>query len=152
MEPNLYVIHYHLGLAFAASGRLYEAIEQYQLAIRLNADRPEIHEDLGRAFAGAGSKDLAVEEFEIAVRLRPSAYNYNLLGVAYFQMGDTDKALGNFRTANYLDPTKPDYRLNMEKTEELKRSEAAGNGQKSGFILEYGKRVLTNEEMFSFAW
>jgi Flp pilus assembly protein TadD len=152
MEPNLYVIHYHLGLAFAGSNRIYEAIEQYQLAIMLNADRPEIHEDMGRAFARAGFKDLAVGEFETAVRLRPNAYTYNLLGVAYAQMGDLDKALSNFRTANSLDPTKLNYRLNVERAAELKRSEATKNEQKTGFSWEYEERLLTNEEMFSFAW
>jgi tetratricopeptide (TPR) repeat protein len=152
MEPNLYVIHYHLGLAFAESNRLYEAIEQYQRAIMLNPDRSEMHEDLGRAFARAGFKDLAAGEFESAVSLRPSAYNYNLLGVAYAQAGALDKALGSFRTANSLDPAKLNYRLNMEKAAELKKPEASGTGQWTGFNWEYEERLLTNEEMFSFAW
>jgi len=106
MEPMLYVIYHHLGLAFAGKNDPYQAIQQLKIALALNPDSPGIHADLGRTYLRAGFKGEAVQELRIAVKLKPTAPYHNLLGTAYVQTGEIDKAAEEFRTANFLDRQK----------------------------------------------
>jgi len=132
--------------------RLYEAIEQYQVAINLNPGRPQIYEDLGRALARAGFRDLAIKNLETAVQMKPGAPGYNLVGVIYAQQGDLDKAIENFGKAVYLDPSQASYRRNLAGAVEIKKSFLDGKWQRSDYRWEYEERTLTNTEMFSFVW
>ena len=150
MEPRLYVIYHHLGLAFAGEDRLSEAIEQYILALALNPNSAEIHSDLGRAYAKAGFRSGAVREFRIAVEIQPTAANHNVLGIAYAQNKEINKAVEEFMTATALDPAQADYRRNLAEALELKR--AFKKGRTAVFSGDYGERSVKNSEMFKFAW
>jgi tetratricopeptide (TPR) repeat protein len=152
MEPRLYVIYHHLGLALAAKDRLQEAVEQYHIALRINPNRPDIHEDLGRAYAKAGFNDAAIREFEIVLALRPSASRFNLLGVAYARKGEIDKAIENFKMAIYLDASRTDYGRNLAAALEMMNASEQKKDYQGSSPFEYEPKFLTNAELFSFAW
>jgi tetratricopeptide (TPR) repeat protein len=91
MEPMLYVIYHHLGLAFAGKNEPYQAIQQLKIALALNPDSPGIHAGLGPIYLRAGFKNEALQELLIAVKLEPAAPYHNLLGIVYAQRGEMDQ-------------------------------------------------------------
>jgi tetratricopeptide (TPR) repeat protein len=96
--------HYNLGLAY---GLTDQAIEQYQIALRLKPDYEEAHNNLGNAYASRGLLDEAIEQYQIALRLKPDyEKGYNNLGNAYASKGLLDQAIEQFKIALRL---KPDF-------------------------------------------
>jgi tetratricopeptide (TPR) repeat protein len=57
--------------ALADQGRVAEAIAQYQAALNLSPNIPEIHCNLGIALASQGQREAAAAHFEEALRLKP---------------------------------------------------------------------------------
>ena len=64
-------MHYRLALVLATSGRLDDAIAEFQRAAALEPANPELHHDLGAALANAGRLDEAMASLETAIQLRP---------------------------------------------------------------------------------
>jgi len=54
-------------------GRLPEATEHLQAALRINPDSPSAHSDLGSALAKSGQLQEAIGEFQTAMRLNPNS-------------------------------------------------------------------------------
>jgi len=63
--------HYNLGNALAKTGRLPEAIAQYQAALYLDPDYAQARVNLGTAFAETGRLPEAIAQYEAALRLQP---------------------------------------------------------------------------------
>jgi len=61
----------NLANALARSGRLDEAIAQFQEALKQRPDVPEIHNNLGLALEMHGRTDEAIAEFREALKLNP---------------------------------------------------------------------------------
>jgi protein O-mannosyl-transferase len=90
-----------------ATGRIPEAIAQFEAALRLKPDYAEAHNDLGSALASAGRISEAIAQFEEVVRLEPDyVVARNNLGVALFSAGRIPEAIAQFEEALRL---KPDY-------------------------------------------
>jgi len=84
--PNSYIQHNNLGMAYAAEGRFWEAVEQYRLAISINDVYPQVHSNLGNALVGLGNMEEAVEEYYRAITISPTfslPYN-NLVRLAIY--------------------------------------------------------------------
>jgi tetratricopeptide (TPR) repeat protein len=98
--------HNNLGLAYWAEGLTENAIEHYQMALKLNPDYAEAHNNLGNIYY-RGPVDKAIEHYRIALRLKPdyAEAHYNQ-GNAYASKGLIDKAIEHYRIALRL---KPDY-------------------------------------------
>jgi tetratricopeptide (TPR) repeat protein len=60
-----------LGVALEKLDRVAEAIEQYEMALRINPDFAEAHNDLGNAFERQGKVREAREQYEQALGLNP---------------------------------------------------------------------------------
>ena len=67
-----------------------KAIEQYQIALRLNPNYVEAHNGLGVAYDNKGlTVDKAIVHYQIALRINPNyAETYNNLGIAYYNKED----------------------------------------------------------------
>jgi tetratricopeptide (TPR) repeat protein len=72
LDPNYSDAYFQLGNLFAERHKYKEAVEQYERALKTNADSANIHYRLGQASARAGNQTRAQEEFAIFERLRKS--------------------------------------------------------------------------------
>jgi tetratricopeptide (TPR) repeat protein len=114
-------IHYNIGNVYSAKGLTDEAMEEFQLAVRLtpyfaaahnnlgNAyakklalrfkpDYVQAHSNLGTVYASQGRMDEAIEEFLKALRLEPDfAEAHFNLGLAYQIKGLKEEAITEFK-------------------------------------------------------
>jgi protein O-mannosyl-transferase len=97
--------HYNLGDALGREGRIPEAIDQYEAALRLKPDYIEAHNNLGLALWSAGRIPEAITQLEEALRLKPdfAEAHYNL-GLALANTGRTSEAIAQFEEALRLKP------------------------------------------------
>jgi tetratricopeptide (TPR) repeat protein len=86
-------------------GRLAEAAEEFQAALRLNRFCAPAHYNLGVAALRAGDPAGAIRHLEQSLRLNPRrAATYHNLGMAFLHQGDLPAAATCFREALRLDP------------------------------------------------
>jgi len=110
--PESSKAHYSLGNAYNEQGRLNEAIEEFQTALRLTPDYVEAHNNLGVAYFKQGRLNEAIEEYHFILRFKDliEANNlgdvYNNLGNVYNKQGLLDEAIKEYRMAISI---KPDY-------------------------------------------
>ncbi|MGA2139448.1 MAG: tetratricopeptide repeat protein [Verrucomicrobiia bacterium] len=106
------VVHYAevdngAGIAFQQSGRVQEAIERYEHALRLKPDYADAHYNLGTVLEQAGRFQDAIGHFEQALRIKPDyATAHNNLGIALRQLDRIQEAIGHFEQALRI---KPDF-------------------------------------------
>lgn len=106
-NPNSYMAHQNLGnLLLDTPGKLNDAIAEFQEALRIEPDIPEVHNSLGGALMRVGRLPEATAEFETAVRLKPDYPDgHNSLGSALAQTpGRTADGIAEFQTALRLRP------------------------------------------------
>jgi tetratricopeptide (TPR) repeat protein len=90
----------HAAEAFRALGRLREAAQCCQEALRLRADFPKAANSLGLILLAQGQASQAAEQFRRALRFQPHfAQGHNNFGNALRLLGDRDGVLGEFLTA-----------------------------------------------------
>ena len=99
----------YLGNALQELGKVPEAIEHYQQALRIDPDYAEAHHNLGGALLRVGKPKEAIGHFQEAVRTKPdyADAHYNL-AVALEKMGRLTEAIGEYQQALRL---KPDFAL-----------------------------------------
>lgn len=94
-----------LGNALCDNGRIDEAFEQYEAALKIEPDSPEAYNNIGDVCRERGWLDKAVGYYQIALALNPdSAGIHNNLGNAYYDKGWADKAVEQFQIALRLNP------------------------------------------------
>ena len=100
-------MHYNLGIAFQAQGKLDQAIKSYRQALALQPDFAEGHDNLGIALQAQGQLDEAITSYRKALSLKPglAGTHYNL-GNALQELGRLDQAIASYRQALLL---KPDF-------------------------------------------
>ncbi len=113
-QPGDYLAHSNLGKSLSESGRLPEAIEQFQESIRLNANYFEAHNNLGAALNEIGQSQAAIPQFLEALRLKPhSAEAHNNLGLAFANTNRLPEALEEYERALQLWRDYPDAHFNL---------------------------------------
>ncbi len=113
-SPDGDIPHYNFGVNLANKGQIDEAIQHYQIAIKLNPDYFEAHHNLGASFYKKGLTDKAIEQYEIALRLDPEhAGAHNNLGAALFNKGLVDKAIEQWQIVLRLDTEHTEARSNL---------------------------------------
>ncbi|TXT25729.1 MAG: methyltransferase type 12 [Gallionellaceae bacterium] len=99
------LMHYNLGLAFRAQGKLDEAIASYRRAIALQPGYAEAHFNLGNALQKQGKLDEAIASYRKALALKPDGVDaHNNLGSALQEQGKLGDAATCFRRAIALKP------------------------------------------------
>ena len=104
---NLDLPHYSLGDCYIMLGRLGEAEQQYQSAIRLNPQKASYYDALAQVLRkeGKGRLDEAIISLEKALRLNPSDTQGQVqLALCYEQKGDLRKAQQYLEAAIRLQP------------------------------------------------
>ena len=89
-----------------------DAIQEYQLALQLRPDEPELHEARGELLLKKKSYDEAQAELETSLRLDPSRpRTLCLLGRMYVQKHETEKAVPYLEKALSYEPEMPDANM-----------------------------------------
>ena len=102
---NNAVAHNCLGDAYFRSGRMEEAIEQYQNALEVRPRYVLAMYDLGDAFLRLGRVDEAIEQYQKVLALQPNyAEACNNLGNALAQKGRMGEAVVQFKRALKIRP------------------------------------------------
>lgn len=104
-SPDAAIPHDALGNAYFKMGKLDEAIEQYNVALRIQPTFTRAIGNLGNAYNKKGELDKAVEQYRLAIRQNPKDANFhNNLGIAYAKSGKLSDALSEFQTAVGINP------------------------------------------------
>ena len=115
--------HNSLGVAYEEQGRLDEAFNEYQVALKLDPDHPLAYYNLGNVYFAQGQYNEAVREYQTSLRLDPyNAPAHNNLGNSYLQLGRLDEAVREFQTALEIDPDFTKARFNLEFVYSLERT------------------------------
>jgi tetratricopeptide (TPR) repeat protein len=100
-----YLSHVILGSALAGEGRMEEAIEQYNEAIRLKPYYTYSYNVRGIAFSDLGQYQRAIEDFNEGIRMRPDyADAYYNRGNAYSGLNQHQRALEDYSEVIRLSP------------------------------------------------
>ena len=109
-------VEHVLGLAFQQKGLYDKAIEQYDLALKLDPKLTEARNNLGTVYLVKSEYDNAIKQFEGCLKdpeyVTPEKARYNL-GVAYFHKKDIDKAIEHYEKAVLLRGDNTDALYNL---------------------------------------
>ncbi|MBI4938883.1 MAG: tetratricopeptide repeat protein [Nitrosomonadales bacterium] len=104
VKPNS-LMHYNLGLALRAQGKLDDAAASYRKAIALQPGYAEAHFNLGNVLQKQGKLEDAVASYRKALALKPDWVDaHNNLGSALQEQGKLDAAIASYRRAIALKP------------------------------------------------
>jgi tetratricopeptide (TPR) repeat protein len=106
-NPNAALAHYNLGNALADQGKVQEAVQHYEQALRLKPDYTDAHHNLGNALRQVGRAQDAIGHYEEVLRIQPddADAHYNL-ALAFRQVGQLDEAIHHDERAVQI---KPDF-------------------------------------------
>jgi serine/threonine protein kinase/tetratricopeptide (TPR) repeat protein len=92
LEPNFWFDHCFLGRAYEATGKLPEAIAEFQKALAIDQDNTEIWSGLGHAYALSGNKSEAQKALNHLHELSTSSYvSPYSVAIIYAGLGEKDK-------------------------------------------------------------
>ena len=112
-NPRCAMAHNNLGLLYEKTGRVPQAIAQYQLALEVKP-AADAHTNLGNVLLATGRRQEAMTHLREAVRLAPdSSEAWNNLGGGLTEAGETKEALDCYRRATALDPADARLHLNL---------------------------------------
>jgi tetratricopeptide (TPR) repeat protein len=107
-------MHYNLGIALQAEGKILQAIENYRQAVLLQPDFAEAHDNLGTALQDEGRLEDAVASHRRAISLKPglAGAHFNI-GNALQKLARPGEAIESYRQAIFLNPNFADAHGNM---------------------------------------
>jgi tetratricopeptide (TPR) repeat protein len=104
-NPNCFLARNNLGNTFFRSGRMDEAIVQYQTALKIWPQYVLARNNLGNAFLQSGRLEEAMEQYQKVLAIRPDdADSHDNLGNALLKKGRVEEALTHFQKALALQP------------------------------------------------
>jgi tetratricopeptide (TPR) repeat protein len=114
VTENNPVAHNQLGTAFFNQGKMDEAINHYQEAIRLQPSYADPYYNLGNALVNDGQTAEAISQFREYIHLNPNdaVAHYNL-ATALYNVGQMDEAIGQYQEAIHLEPDYADAHNNL---------------------------------------
>ncbi|MGO9608079.1 MAG: tetratricopeptide repeat protein, partial [Verrucomicrobiia bacterium] len=97
-----------LGTVLLLTGRVPEAIQVFEKALRIEPDFADGHYNLGNAFMQTGKAQEAIQEYERALRLKPDYADAHVnLGTALAKLGRSEDATRHFEEAVRIEPDNP---------------------------------------------
>ena len=103
-----------LGEVLLRDGKLPEATNQFELALRINPDSTEAHYNLGTALLRLGSVPEAIAQFERAIQIQPNyAEAHDNLGMALARQGRLEEAISHYQQALRISPTNANVHNNL---------------------------------------
>ena len=110
LEPRRASSHMRMVSTAVERGEFEKAVAIAHKALKIDPVMPGIHGQLGRALRGLAKPTESLAAFEKAVKIPArsaanQAVNHHLLGQAYQQLQQYEKAKQNYMTALKLDPT-----------------------------------------------
>jgi len=113
-NPASWMAHNNLGALLARQGKLTEAIEQYEQALRVKPDFTEAYNNLGNTLAEQGKMPDAIQCYKRALELNPSyAEAYFNLGNVLAHQGKLSEAIQHYERAVRLKPGYAEACYNM---------------------------------------
>lgn len=116
-SPQSFKAHLNLGNALMrVPDRLPDAVAEYQAAVHIDPDLPELHNNLGNALAKLpGRIPEAVAEYRAALRIKPAyADAHNNLGAVLAKLpGQLPEAIAEYQAALRIDPNNVDAHSNL---------------------------------------
>src|SRR5262249_5800969 len=98
-------VHYNLGAALRARGRLDDAISEYRESLRLESDAPLAHYNLGLALDAVGRQQEAKKHYEESIRLEPGASLAHVATASLLETeGRWEDAIFQYQEAIRVDP------------------------------------------------
>ncbi len=140
--PESWQARRYLGMALVQDGRIYEGMEQYKLALRINPDSVAIYNNMGEALLKTDQYSEATKELEQALSLNPDYLqaHYNL-GESFRLQGQILEAIEQYREAIRI---YPGYAVAHHKLADcLVRS-----GDISGSLDEYDRTLQLDPDDF----
>lgn len=109
--------HFNLGLVLKNKGRIDKAIDEFQVAIRLNPNLAEARVGLGNAYQETGLVEEAVVEYRNAIRLKPDYIGARIiLGYVLNNLKRYNESLDELRAAIALDESSSEAHLALGST------------------------------------
>lgn len=104
-NPGAWLAYNNLGNIEFETGRLSEAIDHYQTALRVNPNAVEARNNLGMALRLKGRPADAIGQFEDALKINPHfALAHVNLGDTLSELGRTAEAIDHYREALEINP------------------------------------------------
>jgi tetratricopeptide (TPR) repeat protein len=99
-NPRAWIAHSNLGMMLFRQGRVADAMEHFEQALRLNPLCVEARNNMGVVLAQAGKIQDAIEYYEEALRIAPDyAEAHNNLGIALASLGRVEEAVAHYEQA-----------------------------------------------------
>jgi tetratricopeptide (TPR) repeat protein/mono/diheme cytochrome c family protein len=106
--------HYNLGAMLQARGELLDALQQYELALRIRPSDATVNNAAGGVSLAAERPEAAIKYLQGALRSRPNYFDahYNL-GIALAMQNDFASAVEHFRAAVQLNSEDANAQANL---------------------------------------
>ncbi|HVM59723.1 MAG TPA: tetratricopeptide repeat protein [Verrucomicrobiae bacterium] len=118
---------FRTGVALYEAGKVREAVQEYEQALRLDPDNVEAHNNLGNNLLRSGKIQEAIGQYEQTLRLKPDfAEAHDNLGLARQESGNISEAMEQYEQAFRLQPDKAmahvDFGIALERTGKLREA------------------------------
>jgi tetratricopeptide (TPR) repeat protein len=132
--------HQNLGTYYSMQGRLAEAREELQMALRIDPRNYELHNNLGIVYRRQGDPESAMKEYLLALELEPSdpMAHYNI-GNIYLSQGNLLDAIREYQACLKIAPDYDEAHNNLGIAYERSRQFAAA-------VTEFRKAIALNPE------
>jgi protein O-mannosyl-transferase len=130
----------NLGMYYSQQGRLAEAEEKLQKAIRINPRNYELHNNLGIVYRKQGDLAGAIREYSISLQLQPTdpMAHYNI-GNIYLSQGNLEGAMREYQASIRLAPDYDEAHNNLGIVYER-------SGKIDAAIMEFRRAISLNPE------
>jgi protein O-mannosyl-transferase len=142
-NPDAWLAHNNLGIVYARSGRIAQAVAEGESAVRLRPEFPETRSNLGLTLTTAGRLAEAIAQLDAAVRLAPTLPGAHLnLGRALLLSGRANEAVAEFAAALQLDPSSVEARSDLGVAHNNLGNSLARAGRLTEAVTEFEQALL----------
>jgi tetratricopeptide (TPR) repeat protein len=157
-QPTLAEAHLLLGQAYLRANRKDDAqaalVRGFSLkpdaAFPLDAQDPEDYFAAGNALATLGQFELALKAYDTTLKLQPGRANaVTNIGVVYYQQGQLDQAIAQFKQALTIEPEDADthYLLGAAQLQRASQSGTPGTADMTAAEQEFQTALKIKPEM-----